>query len=104
MQYQNDYKTTKWLRLRESVLRRDHYLCQLSKRYGKKKQAEMVHHIFPKDDFPEYKWESWNLISLSNEMHNTLHDRSGDELTPAGIDLLRRTARKNGIPIPQKYL
>lgn len=53
-----------------------------------------MHHIFPREFFPEYQWESWNLISLTKEMHNSLHDRTTDRLTLDGIALLRRTARK----------
>lgn len=99
----NEIKTARWRRLRAAVLRRDGYQCQLSKRYGKHAEAEMVHHIFPRDLFPEYAWEPWNLISLTQEMHNTLHDRATGELTAAGIDLLVRTARRNKIPIPLRY-
>lgn len=94
---QNFYRTTKWKRLRESVLRRDGYMCQLSKRYGKRKQAEVVHHIFPREEYPQYQWESWNLISLTREQHNRLHDRITNELTDEGMALLQRTARARGM-------
>lgn len=97
------YSTKKWHRVRGQALRRDEYKCQLSWRYGKMRQAEVVHHIFPRDEFPEYQYSLWNLISLTREKHNTLHDRNTDELTEAGKELLRRTARKNGIPIPSRY-
>lgn len=101
--YENDYKNRRWQRLRASVLKRDGYQCQLSKRYGKTVPAEMVHHVFPLREFPEYRWEPWNLISLSQAMHNTLHDRNTDALTQEGVDLLRRTARKFGKEIPEQY-
>lgn len=94
---QNFYRTTKWKRLRESILRRDGYMCQLSKRYGKRKQAEVVHHIFPREEYPQYQWESWNLISLTREQHNRLHDRITDELTSEGLALLKKTARARGM-------
>lgn len=97
------YKSAKWLDLRESALRRDKYMCQISKRYGKMIPAEIVHHIFPRDKYPEYEYEPWNLISVTLKEHNRLHDRNTDELTDAGIELLRRTALKNGIPIPEEY-
>ena len=57
----------------------------------------MVHHIFPREQFPEYQWELWNLISLTNEMHNKMHDRSTSKLTAEGMRLLVRTAKKQGI-------
>ena len=86
------YKSTRWKKLRQRILRRDGYLCQLSKRTGRFIQADVVHHIFPRESFPEFQWESWNLISLSNSRHNTLHDRDTDQLTEEGLELLRRTA------------
>lgn len=103
MQYKDDLNNGKWRHLRDVILRRDGYVCQLSKRRGKTVQAEVVHHIFPREEFPEYKWEAWNLISLTTSQHNTLHDRTTRALTEDGVALLRRTARKNGIPIPEKY-
>lgn len=97
------YKNKKWLHVREMALRRDGYQCQLSKRYGKIVQANTVHHIFPRDEYPEYSYELWNLISLTTEMHNTLHDRLTNKLTSEGIDLLRRTARRYKIDVPLRY-
>ena len=94
-----NYDSAHWHRLRDRVMRRDNYQCQLSKRYGKIRQAELVHHIFPAADYPEYAYCSWNLISLSRDMHNKLHNRVTDELTNMGKDLLRQTARKRGIEI-----
>ena len=72
-------------------------------RYGINKAAEVVHHIFPKNEFPEYAFEPWNLISLSRATHMEMHYQESQELTDKGIDLLKRTARKNNIPIPEKY-
>ena len=97
------YNNRKWHMVRQSVLRRDGYMCQLSKRYGKMVQANTVHHIFPRELFPEYQYELWNLISLSAEKHNELHDRSTNELTEQGVELLKRTARRNGIDVPLRY-
>lgn len=94
------YKSKRWDRLRRSVLARDHYTCQISKRYGKMRQADTVHHIFPREDYPEYQWQAWNLISLSASVHDTLHDRVTGQLTDAGLELLRRTARQRKINIP----
>lgn len=97
------YDSPKWLRLRAKILRRDNYLDQEARRFGKIKPAEIVHHIFPKDDYPQYAYEPWNLISVSRMTHNSFHDRETDELTEKGMDLLRRTCRKQQIPIPQKF-
>lgn len=72
-------------------MRRDEYKCQLSKRYGKAAPAEVVHHIYPVDEYPEYAYCTWNLISLSRAAHNRLHDRNTNALTSEGIALMRRT-------------
>lgn len=86
-----DYKARRWERLRAQVMRRDGYRCQLSKRYGKAVPADLVHHIYPVDEFPEYAFEPWNLISVSRAAHNKLHDRDSDNLTAEGVALMRRT-------------
>lgn len=87
-----DYKARRWERLRAQVMRRDGYRCQLSKRYGKAVPADLVHHIYPVDEFPEYAFEPWNLIAVSRAAHNKLHDRDSDKLTAEGIALMRRTS------------
>jgi len=97
------YKSGRWLRLRERVLRRDGYMCQVSRRYGKRAQATTVHHVFPREEFPEYQWEPWNLISLAGDVHDELHDRATGALTDKGAELLRRTARKYGVEVPGRY-
>ncbi len=106
MRMENDpwYDQPKWRRVRLSALRRDKYMDQETKRYGIPKAAEIVHHIFPKNEYPQYAFELWNLISLSRKTHNEMHDRETDELTEKGRDLLRRTCRKRNMPIPSKYM
>lgn len=89
-----DYKSKRWVHLRERILRRDSYTCQYNKRYGRMVQADTVHHIFPADEYPQYQWEAWNLISLSRDAHNKMHDRDTHELTREGRELLERTKRK----------
>ena len=97
------YKSGRWLRLRESVLRRDGYMCQVSKRYGKRAQATTVHHVFPREEFPEYQWEPWNLVSLAGDVHDQMHDRVTGALTDRGAELLRRVARRAGVAVPGRY-
>lgn len=72
-------------------------MCQESLRYGKRCEANTVHHIFPASRFPQYQWCEWNLISLNQSVHNKMHYRDTDELTDEGKNLLKRTARRNGI-------
>lgn len=66
-------------------------MCQISKRYGKTKQADVVHHIWPLEDYPEYGLCDWNLISLCEAEHNKLHDRTNGSLNDAGIRLMQKT-------------
>lgn len=95
------YNSKKWERKRAAVLRRDGYMCRQSKRYGKRIPATTVHHIFPREHFPEYSLAGWNLISLCAEEHNKMHDRATHELTEYGMELLRRTARQQGIELEE---
>lgn len=91
------YKTKRWERLRGAALRRDGWQCQIAKREGHSIPAEVVHHIFPRDAFPEYENKLWNLISLSYEAHNMLHDRNTGALSQMGEELRRQTALSMGI-------
>ena len=93
-----DYNSKRWQRLREKVLKRDNYMCQYSKRYGRRVPANMVHHIYPAEVFPEYQWCEWNLISLSNEAHNMMHDRDSHQLTDIGISLQKKINRQGYPP------
>lgn len=97
------YTGEKWRRKRLRILRRDGYMDQIAKRYGKQIEATIVHHIFPLEEFPEYAFADWNLISVSLATHNRLENRLTRELTPLGIDLLRRTARRYAVSVPEKY-
>ena len=97
------YKSARWQRLRAMVLRRDGYQCQVSKRYGKRVEATTVHHVFPREEFPEYQWEPWNLISLAGDVHDEMHDRQSGALTEKGVELLKRIARREGVKVPLRY-
>lgn len=94
------YKTRRWELLRAAILKRDGYICQESKRYGRRVSADTVHHVFPRDAFPEYQWEPWNLVSLSAGVHDQMHDRNTGALTDRGVALLRRVAARFGKAIP----
>ena len=87
----NIYKTARWKKKREHILKRDTYTCQHFKRYGKNIEATTVHHIYPVEIYPEYAWCDWNLVSLCEKAHNMMHDRDMHELTEIGESLKRRT-------------
>jgi len=93
------YKSKRWKRMRVAVLSRDGYQCQVSKRYGKNVPANTVHHIFPADDYPQYRLESWNLISVCTTVHDELHDRTTRSLTDKGRELMERVARQRGMEV-----
>lgn len=92
--YDNLYKTKKWQKLRKYVLMRDKYLCQAEVRYGKRIDAEVVHHIFPVEEYPELFYNADNLISLSKRAHNRMHDRLTDEITMEGKRLQEKVREK----------
>nr|DAL14543.1 MAG TPA_asm: HNH endonuclease bacteriophage, HNH Endonuclease, DNA.52A [Caudoviricetes sp.] len=91
MNFDYSRKNRRWRRLRERVLHRDGYMCQEARRYGKYEPAEVVHHIWPAEDYPEYAYCAWNLISLSVANHDKLHDRTTRKLTPDGERWRKRT-------------
>lgn len=87
---QDFYHTRRWKKKQTRILRRDGYLCQESKRYGVKAEATTVHHVWPLEDYPEYAYEDWNLVSLCGEKHNQMHDRNTRQLTALGEQWRRR--------------
>lgn len=93
------YNTKRWKHLREVILKRDKYMDQMELRTGRQVNAETVHHIFPVDMYPQYQWCSWNLISLTNENHELMHNRVTGGLSNAGQRLMRETAERRGIPV-----
>lgn len=48
-----DYNSRRWRHKRKETLRRDGYLCQHCKRYGKQVQAVTAHHIKHTDEYPD---------------------------------------------------
>ena len=98
MSFDYSRKNKRWRRLREQVLRESGYRCWLAGRYGRSVEATHVHHIWPAEDFPEYAYCRWNLVALSLEAHDRMHDRFSGKLSPLGEDLRRRTTPPGGPP------
>ncbi len=90
----NFYRSKAWIRKRVYILRRDEYRCQEAKRYGKYREAVTVHHIYPLAEYPELALKEWNLISLSNEYHNKMHDRNTGKITSAGFYWQRKRRKQ----------
>ena len=70
---QEFYKTKKWRKKSKDILKRDKFRCQYCKRYGKIREAVLVHHIKHLEEFPELAYNNENLISLCLECHNKEH-------------------------------
>ncbi len=85
------YKTSRWKKKREHILRLDGYVDRIAVRYGKRIEATTVHHIYPRELYPEYAYADWNLISVSSATHNKLENRNTGELTAMGQALMART-------------
>lgn len=85
------YKSPRWERVRARVLRRDEYLCRECSRYGRRSTATTVHHIRPREQYPELEYEADNLLSLCTQCHNAMHNRDGDTLSARGQELCARS-------------
>ena len=83
------YYGAKWKKKRKRILRMDGYKCRVSRMYGRTEEANTVHHIYPADEYPQWAWEDWNLISVSLATHNKLENRKTGELTEEGLRLQR---------------
>lgn len=86
-----DYGSVKWKKKRNHILCLDGYRDVYAARYGRMQEAEVVHHIYPADEYPEYAWSDWNLISVSKGSHNRLENRTTGELTKEGRELMLHT-------------
>ncbi len=93
------YKTPRWRRLREKILRRDGYLSQEALRYGRHVEADTVHHIYRAEEYPEFAWAPWNLISITADEHRDMHNPDGS-LTELGWAWVIRTHRPPGPASP----
>jgi 5-methylcytosine-specific restriction endonuclease McrA len=71
------YKSSRWLKKRAKILRRDGYQCVECKKYGRLREAKIVHHIKELQDYPELALEDSNLESLCMTCHNKKHPEKG---------------------------
>lgn len=87
------YLSPAWRKVKHAVMVRDGFQDVYIKRYGRMEPAEMVHHVFPLEEFPALRLNPHNLVSVSKETHNKLHT-TGGSLTEAGRDLQRIILRR----------
>ena len=97
------YRSARWRGLRRSALARDGWMCAECRRFGKRVEATAVHHVFPMNEFPEYRWQGWNLTCLCGACHDAMHDRNTNALTERGVELMKRTARRREMEMPLRY-
>lgn len=97
------YLSGRWKALRRLIIQRARYTDQLRLREGVHIEADTVHHIFPREAYPEYEWCQWNLIAINGATHKRLHTPTG-ELSTAGRMLLEETAQREGTPINKMIL
>lgn len=71
------YNSKRWKNKRLYILSRDGYLCQECKKYGRDREANIVHHIKEMDEFPELKLKNDNLVSVCAACHNKIHPEKG---------------------------
>lgn len=94
------YDSKKWKEKRKHILLRDKWTDQVALRDGVKIEANTVHHILPREEYPQYELCDWNLISVSRDTHKKrLHEKYTGKLTKTGKALMYETAAKQGIPL-----
>lgn len=93
-----DYSSSnrRWQAIRERALKRDGYKCREASRYGLDVGAEVVHHIWPAEEYPEYAYCLWNLVSLSKANHGKMHHKITRKLTALGLAWKTRTPPPSG--------
>lgn len=73
------YHSTRWIRKRAQILRRDGYMCQECRKYGRITPAYYVHHIEHLEDRPDLALEDSNLEAVCLACHNKLHPEKGSQ-------------------------
>lgn len=93
------YNSKAWKKKREHILRRDRWMDQIALRDGIHIEADVVHHILPRDEWPEYQMADWNLVAVNNNLTHKgrLHEKYTGKLTKYGKALAMATAYANGV-------
>jgi 5-methylcytosine-specific restriction protein A len=71
------YKSKAWRNKREYILKRDGYMCQECRKYGKNTEAKIVHHIIELEDDWTQRLKNNNLVSVCASCHNKQHPEKG---------------------------
>lgn len=94
-----DYGSKRWQEKRRKILRRDGWVDQVYLPQGIRIEANTVHHILPAEDYPEYQWADWNLISINTKTHREVHEPYTKALTPLGRSLALKVASEHNIKL-----
>lgn len=79
------YATEAWQRVRRLALARDGGMCQdCMQDFGsglksRPRRATLVHHIKPREDYPELALDLANLVSLCSVCHAARHPEKGQK-------------------------
>lgn len=93
------YTSGAWRAVRQLALERDHFYCQDCLRLwemgklDKPKTAAMVHHLLPREKYPELELDLDNLISLCDAHHNQRHPERGFQPERKARESARRCVR-----------
>lgn len=83
--YDEFYHSSDWQAVRQAVLERDHYLCQVCMRRGVVKQATTVHHLIPlRADYAK-RLDMDNLETICQACHNQEHNERNKSLAKKQI-------------------
>lgn len=68
------YSSVKWIKARNSVRKRDKYVCLYCYNIHEElTPVQLVHHIVPYKEDSELRLDKANLISLCRECHDVIH-------------------------------
>ena len=80
-----DYNSPRWRALSAAIRRRDNYQCVWCRRYGRMRQARVVHHLKEAEDYPELAYDPSNLVSLCMACHNKAHPEKANAMKKGKI-------------------
>lgn len=87
-----NYKDKRWKKKRAYILSLDNYIDKVALRFfNREEEATIVHHIYPAEEYPEYRYCDWNLISVSKRTHRLIENPATNDLTDLGRMLMKST-------------
>lgn len=78
MKYEDQLKTSTWLRMKYQVMKRDNFVCSNCLCDNYEKQLE-VHHITYVKHAKAWDYPEWMLVTLCRDCHQKEHDNRNTE-------------------------